>query len=80
MTLFLCQVTLLPQFSPPTSGALPQGPTPRFTTSRPAATLALGVHRARLQVARPHGAPLAPLLSPEGKAAVEGLRGTGVQA
>lgn len=51
VTLFLCQVTLPPQFSPPSSGALPQGPL--RGSLRAAATRALGVQRARRQVARP---------------------------
>lgn len=79
VTLFLCQVTLLPQFSPPSSGIAP-GPTLRFTTPRAVATWALGVHRARRQVAWPHGVPLASLLNPKRKGAAEGLHEIGVQA
>lgn len=53
VTLFLCQVTLLPQFSPPSSGALPQGPLQGLPPLEPRRPRALGVHRARRQVVRP---------------------------
>lgn len=50
--LFLCQVTLLLEFSPLSSGALPQGPTPRVTQLA-AVTRSLGILRARRQVLQP---------------------------
>lgn len=53
--LFLCQVTLLLEFSPPSSGALPQGFTSRVT-SLAAATRARGILRGRRQVLQMPGA------------------------
>lgn len=52
MILFLCQVTLLLEFSPLSSGALTQGLTPRVTPQA-AVTRSLGILRARRQVLEP---------------------------
>lgn len=53
--LFLCQVTWLLEFSPLSSGALPQGPTPRVTPLAEV-TREPGVPRARRQLLQPRGA------------------------
>lgn len=53
--LFLCQVTLLLEFSPPSSGALPRGSTARVTPLT-AVTRAQGILRGRRQVLHTRGA------------------------
>lgn len=57
--LFLCQVTLLLEFCPPSSGALPRGPNPRVTPLA-AVTREQDFLRARRQVLQPRGLPLSP--------------------